>query len=244
MLPQIWIIDTYAMLIFLGVIACFILYWLYKKKYNINDKFTFDIFILACISIGIGIVFAILFQLIFDAIKGEIRGSAMTFYGGLIGGIGTFLLGYWMVIKKRHPNEKFSVNIVPIAPACITIAHAFGRIGCFLAGCCYGKETSSFLGVLFPGMINPVYPTQLFEALFLILLTIILFVLAIKKQFIYNLSIYLLSYGIFRFFIEFLRGDNRGKFLLNLSPSQLFSIIAVTSSVVVYVFFKKKLKKN
>ena len=100
MLPYIWIIDTYSLMIFLGVIACFIIFWIYGKKYNISKAFTYDIFILACIAIAIGIVSAVLFQLLFDAIKGTIRGTAMTFYGGLVGGIISFIIGYFLVIKK------------------------------------------------------------------------------------------------------------------------------------------------
>ena len=239
MYPYIWIIDTYSLMIFLGVIACFVLFWLFRKKYNISKSFTYDIFILACISIAIGIIFAVLFQLLFDALKGTIRGSAMTFYGGLVGGILTFLAGYFIVIKRQYKNAKFLTDVMPIAPACITIAHGFGRIGCFLAGCCYGVETDSWLGVQFPHLSHAVYPTQLFEAIFLFILTAILFYIAIKKRSTITLPLYLLSYGVFRFCLEFLRGDNRGALLSTLSPSQWFSIIAIISAIIVYVVNKK-----
>ena len=242
MLPKLWIIDTYSLMIFLGVIACFILFWLYRKKHNISEKFTYDIFLLACVSIIFGIGFAVLFQLLFDAINGSIRGSAMTFYGGLVGGVVTFLVGYFLILKKRYPERSFLLDIMPIAPACITVAHAFGRVGCFLAGCCYGVETTSWLGVKFPGMLNKVHPTQLYEALFLFLLTAVLFFIAIKKRSIHNLALYLFTYGIFRFCLEFLRGDNRGSFLGSLSPSQFFSLIAIISSFVLYFSLKKHKK--
>ena len=244
MLPQIWIIDSYSLMIFLGVIACFILFWLFRKKHNIGEKFTYDIFLLACVAIGMGILFAVLFQLLFDAIEGAIRGTAMTFFGGLVGGVITFILGYFLVIIKRYPKAKFTQDILPIAPACITIAHGFGRIGCFLAGCCYGVETTSVLGVNFPHLEYAVYPTQLFEAIFLFLLTALLFSIAIIKRSPHNLSVYLLCYGIFRFLIEFLRGDNRGAFMLNLSPSQWFSIVSVISSFILYIVLKFYILKN
>lgn len=240
MLPKIWIIDTYSLMIFLGVIACFILFWLYRKKHNIGEKYTYDIFLLACVSIAIGLGFAVLFQMVYDLIKGEIRGLAMTFYGGLVGGVITFLLGYFLVIKKQYPQCSLISDIMPIAPACITVAHGFGRIGCFMAGCCYGVETTSILGVTFPGMTHAVYPTQLFEAIFLFLLTALLFYIAIKKRSPYNLSIYLCLYGIFRFLNEFLRGDERGAFMLSLSPSQWLSIVSVLASIGVFIFLKKK----
>ena len=240
MLPNIWLIDSYSLMIFIGVIACFILFWIFRKKHKISEKFTLDIFILATIAIAIGIVFAVLFQLLFDAIKGAIRGSAMTFYGGLVGGVIAFLLGYFLVIKKRYPKAVFNKDVMPIAPACITVAHGFGRIGCFLAGCCYGKETTSTLGVIFPNMTYAVYPTQLFEAIFLFLLTTLLFIIALKKRSYYTMPIYLASYGIFRFLNEFLRGDNRGAHFLSLSPSQWFSIAAIITAFILFIVYKKQ----
>ena len=131
---------------------------------------------------------------------------------------------------------------MPIAPACITIAHGFGRVGCFMAGCCYGIETDSWLGVQFPHLAHAVYPTQLFEALFLFALSAILFYIAIKKRSAYTLPLYLLSYGIFRFCLEFLRGDNRGELLSSLSPSQWFSIIAIISAILVFFIIKNSHK--
>lgn len=241
MLPNIGFIDTYSLLIFLGVIMCFVLFWLFRKKHNISEKFTYDIFLLACVAIAVGILSAVGFQLLFDAIKGEIRGSAMTFYGGLVGGVASFIAGYFLVIKKMYKEANFLTDIMPIAPACIAVAHGFGRIGCFMAGCCYGVETTSIFGVTFPHMTHSVYPTQLFEAIFLLALAGVLFYIAIKKRTPYNLAIYLASYGVFRFLLEFLRGDDRGAFLLGLSPSQLFSVIAIASSIILVIILKRKM---
>lgn len=244
MFPKLGFMDTYSLMIMVGIIACFILYALFKKKHNLNRNYMLDIIILACVAIGIGILSAVLFQMLFDLIKGEVRGTAMTFYGGLIGGVIIFVSGYFLILKKRYKEASFTQDILPIAPACITIAHAFGRIGCFLAGCCYGKETDSFLGVVFPGHSTAVLPTQLFEAFFLFILTLVLFIIAIKKRWIHNLSLYLLCYGIFRFFIEFYRGDDRGGLLLGLSPSQFISIIAVIASITLYIILNLMNKRK
>jgi phosphatidylglycerol:prolipoprotein diacylglycerol transferase len=244
MLPNLGFIDTYSLMIMLGVLACFTLFILFKKKHNLEKNYMLDIFILACVAIIIGILSAVLFQMLFDSLKGEIRGTAMTFYGGLIGGVIIFVGGYFLVLKKRYKNASFVNDILPIAPACITVAHAFGRIGCFLAGCCYGKETDSWLGIVFPGHTNAVYPTQLFEAIFLFILTIVLFIIAIKKRWKHNLSLYLLTYGIFRFLIEFLRGDDRGGLLLNLSPSQFISILAIIASISLYIILQMNSNKE
>ena len=170
----------------------------------------------------------------------------MTFFGGLVGGVIIFLIGYKVVIKKRYPESKFINDILIIAPACITLAHGLGRIGCFFAGCCYGIETDSIWGVKFPHLDHNVYPTQLYEAIFLILLSGILSLLAFKYKNKYTMPIYLASYGIFRFLIEFIRGDDRGAFLFDLiSPSQVFSIICVLISVGLSIYlFKINIKET
>ena len=168
----------------------------------------------------------------------------MTFFGGLVGGVLAFIIGYFIYFRKRYSERSLILDVCIIAPACITIAHAFGRIGCFLAGCCYGIETDSIFGVQFPGMHTHVYPTQLFEAIFLFILSGLLFYLGYKKKFLYTFSIYTFSYGVFRFLIEFIRGDDRGAYFLSLSPSQWFSILAIISSFIIFVYFSLRYKRK
>ncbi len=226
MLPNIWIFDTYVILITLGVIAALLLFVTFLKK-NKVDKSTIDVLALnGVVAILIGIVFAMFFQSFYDFLEnpseGFSIGTRMTFFGGLVGGVLAFLVGYWIFLRKQS-NGLFTLVLI-IAPACITVAQAFGRIGCFLAGCCYGLETSSWLGVQFPHLPHPVYPTQLFEALFLFALSGCLIGLAFKKN-TRTMGIYALAYGGFRFFIEYLRGDERGVFIGGISPSQSWSIV-------------------
>lgn len=244
MLPNIWFIDTYSLLLFIGVIACLVLLSFFAKKIHWPKSYTYTIEITACISIIVGIGSAILFQLLFNALKNDNSDSplfAMTFFGGLVGGVITFLLIYLFYIRKKYKNFGLK-DILIIAPACITLAHAFGRIGCFCAGCCYGIETDSWLGVTFPGMTHKVYPTQLFEAFFLFALTVVLALLAFKKKSIFTFPTYLASYGVFRFLIEFIRGDDRGAYFLSLSPSQWFSIFSVIIAIILVIYFVKKRK--
>lgn len=114
-------------------------------------------------------------------------------------------------------------KVAEIAAPCILIAHALGRIGCFLAGCCYGSHTDSWLGVEFPfgDSVGKVHPTNLYEALFLfVMFGLMLTVTLLDKPKGYNLIAYALSYSVFRFLIEFIRDDNRGSFIPGLSPSQ------------------------
>ncbi len=243
MYPNLWIIDTYSVFLFLGVLFCLALLYAYQKKNNLKRNYTYDILILACISVIIGILSATLFQFIFDSIKENSTNGAfaMTFFGGLVGGVIVFLIGYKFVIKKRYPESKFINDILIIAPACITLAHGLGRIGCFFAGCCYGIVTDSIFGVKFPHLDHNVYPTQLYEAIFLLILTGILSLLAFKFKNKYTMPIYLASYGVFRFLIEFIRGDDRGAYLFGvISPSQVFSIVCIIISIILFIYLYKQ----
>jgi len=127
---------------------------------------------------------------------------------------------------------------------CAVLCHAFGRVGCFLGGCCYGRETNSIFGIYYPmphinGAIEvstKVFPVQIYESLFLFAL----FALVYKKT---NNAIvkYFFGYGIFRFGIEFLRGDDRGLTVL-ISPSQWISLLLILSAIIILFFTWKKSK--
>ena len=240
MLPEIWIIDTYTLCILVGVVLGLLLVNVLGKKYELKKTYVLDLTILAIVSICAGLLTASLAQWIFNLIGGNNEFSGMTFYGGLIGGAGIFILGFFIVIKKIHKEKANFMDCLVIAPSIITLCHAFGRIGCFMAGCCYGIETDSFLGVMFPGHHHKVYPTQLFESFFLFLLTLVLYILAIKKRFKYSMPLYMISYGIWRFLIEFIRGDDRGGYILGLSPAQFISIFIVIGGIVLIFIFKKQ----
>ena len=244
MLPNLWIFDTYSICLILGILACFTLLIFYFKKKGVKKQYAYDLIILGIIAILFGLVSATIFQYIFDLLNGNNEFGSMTFYGGLIGGALLFIIVYQTYFKKKWAEYPLMVILV-IAPACITIAHAFGRIGCFCDGCCYGIETDSPLGVLFPGMKNKVYPTQLFEAGFLFILSGILFFLAYKYDFKYTMPVYLIGYGIWRFLIEFIRGDERGFVLFGLHPAQFISIIAIIIGIIlIFIFRFKVLQKE
>ncbi len=242
MLPTLWFIDLYNMFILIGVVCALFFFHLYAKQINMDLKLKYTYLLVGLISIMGGLVFAILFQSLFDLLEGnDSRPFAMTFYGGLVGGVATFLIAYFFYIKKRYAGANIT-RLLIITPAAITVAHAFGRIGCFCAGCCYGIETDSWLGMQFPHLPNPVYPTQLFEALFLFALSGILLYLALKKHNKFAMPIYILSYGVWRFLIEFIRGDDRGAYFLSLSPSQWFSLLGIIGSVALFIVIKKSPK--
>ncbi len=235
----------YGLMIAVGILACFGVLFLFGKKKNVESRFIDFVFYNAIVAIALGFGAAALFQATYNYIDNPAEGfhlnGGITFIGGLIGGAGSFLVGYF-IFRKRY-NAKL-VDILPFAPCCILIAHAFGRVGCFFAGCCHGKPTDSFLGIQFPGMHHKVHPTQLYEAIFLFALFAVCFLLAWKKNFRHNLSVYLIAYGIFRFFIEFLRGDDRGKLLGIVSPSQFWSICMVLLGIALIFLLEPAFKKR
>jgi phosphatidylglycerol---prolipoprotein diacylglyceryl transferase len=122
---------------------------------------------------------------------------------------------------------------------------AFGRIGCFFNGCCYGKATTSFMGLIFPSTNNiAVHPTQLYEAVLMIFILVCLLQMNKYKKwqgqvFVLNLSLY----AIGRALIEILRGDIRG-FLFNnfLSQAQFIACLMLIVSATIFIIQNKKYK--
>lgn len=220
-------IYWYGVMIALGILACFVVLFLFAKYKKVDEKFTDFCFYNAIFAIAAGLGGAALLQAIYNYIQnpeaGFNFGEGLTFIGGLIGGVGFFLIVYFIVRRKFNDTL---LKVMPIVGSCVTVAHGFGRIGCFIAGCCYGKPTCSDYGCYFDTL-ERVHPTQLYEAVFLFVLFAVLTFLAFKYEFQYNMGIYLIAYGIFRFVNEFFRGDDRGQFVKGVSPSQFWSIIMV-----------------
>lgn len=225
-------VHMYGLMIAIGILGTFITLTYGGKRLGINEKFLDFTFFLGIGAIVIGFISASLFQAVYNYIEnpeaGFNFGQSMTFMGGLIGGVVSFLIIYFIVRNKLSGRI---VDVISLVPCCITIAHGFGRIGCFFAGCCYGIETDSFLGVKFPHLDHPVHPTQLYEAAFLFILFGVMLFLLLKFNFKHNMSVYLISYGIFRFLLEFIRGDHRGELVTGISPSQFWSIPMVLLGV-------------
>lgn len=253
LLPEIfgYTIPMYDLLILIGV---FLMILYIGNRFEKQDGFSRQqsnrIIILIAISLVFALVFSFLLDGIFHSIKeGELEFGSINFLGALIGGFAAFLILMKFFYKDDNKDMKKISNTVITG---VVLAHAFGRIGCFCAGCCFGIPTESYLGVLFPyghaHELYPgelVYPTQLFEAGFLF----ILFFLLTKVQFFKNKEVetYLIGYGIFRILIEFIRGDNRGVFLplfttqYNVfpTPSQFMSLLMVfLGGYLIYKHFK------
>ena len=242
-------IYMYGLMIALGLLACFGVLFFFAKKRGLSSQLVDFIFTAGAVSIAIGFLFAALFQATYNYIENPSAGfrfGGITFIGGLIGGVIAFIASYFIFGKKYGKLW----DVTEIAPCCIFIAHGFGRLGCFFAGCCYGKITDSSLGMVFGPHVEggaAVYPTNLYEAIFLFIMFGVVTYLYLTKKSKHNLAIYLISYGIFRFFIEYMRGDHRGGFIPGLSPSQFWSILMVVAGIgliLFHYFVKPKLAEK
>lgn len=238
MYPQITIgnstIPTYGLCVGVGLLALFFYIIIYLHRRHCLDKEAYYILPKLVLALLAGLGGAILFDAIVKIPQNHgFKIEGMTFYGGLIAGFAmmTVLL---LCFKKTSftPMQWLGILTVPFV-----LFHFFGRIGCFLGGCCYGRATDGPFGVVFPdqpdkGIIHngqAVYPTQLFEAAGLFVIAAVTF-FARKHKF----YIYAYSYPIFRFCIEFLRDDNRGSFIGALSPSQFVSVLLL-AVVTIYI---------
>ncbi len=245
-------LDLYTWLSVAGIIAALVIFRVYSDKKQVPAKLQNVCLVLILASIAIGYGFAILFQAVYDFTKsGKFvidTQTGMTFYGGLIGGSAVFLILYFTVAKKVCGGEIFRhLNSVSGVAACaISLGHSLGRIGCLMAGCCYGRETDSWIGIYLPAVGAKVIPTQLIESIFLLLLFFALTALLFRTR-INGFSVYLIAYGIFRFVIEFFRADDRGGSVIPwLSPSQVWSVIlfAVGTAVLVTLLVRDARRKD
>lgn len=166
--------------------------------------------------------------------------GGFVFYGGLIGGLIFFVMGCFIhKIDVSYYLNKF-LFLIPFV-------HSFGRMGCFMAGCCYGIKYEGIFAVTFPeNSFAPagvkLFPVQLTEAILLLVISFVLFLYQRNKKGNMAISLYFAVYGIVRFLLEFLRYDEiRGRWLY-FSTSQWISIVLVVIAFVI-MFYNKKLSK-
>lgn len=256
-------VHLYGLCIALGILACILLLYKLTSLNKVPSSVQDFVYFTAILAIIAGFLFAMLFQALYDYIANPEAGfkitGSITAMGGIAGGAASFLAiyfgaGYFVFKNKNHIHLKYFNEIFRFAPIGITIAHAFGRIGCLFAGCCHGAYLGSEPvtgGVYMQGTVYSeslgVYvtkwgyyvPTQLYEALFLFLLAGVLTFFYIKKRFNMTMIAYLVAYGIWRFVIEFFRTDYRGG-SSTISPSQWQSFIFIGIAAALFVYYKIK----
>lgn len=218
-------ITSYAVFMFLSLLVGFFVYVkaAKKEKHNMNKESTLMLAVGAFIGGVLGAklpIWIFYFQDIissFPNIMPFLSGRTIT--GGIIGG----MIGVIIMKKKLGIHERRGNLFAPT----IALGVAIGRIGCFLAGCCYGIATTLPWGVNFgDGILR--HPTQLYEALFMLLL---FFYLTWRSKqtppprpgILFSTFIY--SYFTFRFFIEFIRVEP--KIFLGLTLFQYISLAAI-----------------
>ncbi|HEY9005333.1 MAG TPA: prolipoprotein diacylglyceryl transferase [Ohtaekwangia sp.] len=166
-----------------------------------------------------------------------LTGRGFVFYGSFLFAIPTM---FWFFKRNKLPTYA----MLDIMAVTTCLVHMFGRIGCFLAGCCYGLPTDSIFGVIFTDPAChanpkgvPLHPTQLYESGYIFMVMLVLLYLREKRTFYGQLFLtYLMLYAIGRYALEFFRGDTERGFIIKdyLSHSQFIALAIFV--VVVYVY--------
>lgn len=230
-------VHTYGLMIAIGVIAALYIAE-YRAPKNGMDKEQIFPLTMNCVITGIlgaKIMFCIVGWK--DFIKDPLSmlgSSGLVVYGGIISGI--LCATVYCRIRKQNFWDAFDIALPSVA-----VAQAFGRIGCFFAGCCYGEKTDAWYGITFthsnyaPNGVKMI-PTQLISStgMFLIAFTLFWYAYHAKKKGQVG-SAYMVLYGIGRFCVEFLRGDLARGSVGALSTSQFISIFIVAAGILLWV---------
>jgi len=241
-------IPTYGVLVALGVLVGLWISVRNSAKSGIKAENAWDFGIAVVLA---GIIGSKVLYIILDWRTGNAFGDNLrdifslntlqaggVFSGGLVA---AFVVAAWFLRKYHMPAL---ATCDAFAPG-LAMGHAIGRVGCFAAGCCYGKPTEHFWGVTFKNLLPiplvdalvPREPTQLFESAAELGIFFLLSWMFKRKKFDGQIfGAYLFLYGIARFFIEFLRGDEgRGSVFGGLlSGTQLIAICLVLAGGVIW----------
>jgi phosphatidylglycerol:prolipoprotein diacylglycerol transferase len=240
-------LPTYGFLVSLGVLIGLWISVRNSEKQNIDpDKaWNFGILIVLCGIIGAKVLYIINDWSTYAAHPGEIFSLNTLQAGGVFSGglIGAFVAAAWYIRKHHLP----ALGICDAFAPGLAIGHAIGRLGCFAAGCCWGKPTTHWWGVTFT---NPLaaalvgtplnvalQPTQLFEsAVELANFFVLMWMLKRRKFEGQVFAAYLILYGVARYFLEFIRDDpGRGSVFGGfMSGTQLISIFLVIGGGVIW----------
>ena len=240
-------IYGYGLMIALGILSAYVLACCRAGKKNVNMDHVFSL-ILWCLAggfIGSKILFWITEWKNVVANPVFLRYTLMdgfVDYGGILGGIAA---GYgYCRWKKLNFLEYFDFLMPSVA-----LAQGFGRIGCLLAGCCYGKETESVLAIVFhssdyaPNGI-PLIPVQIYSSLLDFLnMAVLLWASSRKKKDGQVAGLYLLLYSLGRFLLEFLRGDLERGNVGSLSTSQFISLFTAAAGALL-IFRKNRMQRH
>lgn len=246
-LPETLSVYSYGLMIALGVLAAFIIVLRLSRSMGLNadDLSSLFMWVFAASFIG-GRLFFYLEDIPryinHPSEMLRISGGGFVFYGSLLFAVP--VIAWWL--KKRKIAFRPFADILAIAGP---VVHSMGRVGCFLAGCCHGKECPHpGLGVTFthPESMAPknidLYPTQLFDIGVNMIILLLILYLWKRKQFAGQLFlIYLSMYAVGRSFVEIFRGDEARGFLFGgmLSHSQFIAIVVMMTCAWLWFRWKK-----
>lgn len=167
--------------------------------------------------------------------------GGLVFYGGFIAAL---LTAFWCIKKKGIPLWKTADILAPP----VAFGQFVGRIGCFFAGCCYGRVCDLPWAVTFtdPESLAPkgiaLHPTQLYSSLNALLVFVVLVLLRRIKSFEGQIFwMYVLLYGLSRSILEFFRGDERGTLVADMvSTSQLIGVIMAAMAIAMIIVLRPR----
>lgn len=242
-------IYSYGFCIAVGALAGFsYMYWQGKKQFGLTFDQSNTLFIMLVLAGVAGGKLFVIFEnpsFYLSQPKKLLSGNGFVFYGSLLTAIPIML---WYFKKIKVPV----LGMLDVMALVTCLVHGFGRIGCFLAGCCYGLPTESFLGVTFTSPVcqaeplnTPLHPTQVYEAIFIFSLLIGLSFLKSKKKFEGQIFLlYLILYAAGRGVLELFRGDTQRGFLIEniLSNSQFIALGVISIAAYFYLRLNRKSK--
>jgi phosphatidylglycerol:prolipoprotein diacylglycerol transferase len=174
-----------------------------------------------------------------------VRHGGLVYYGGLLGAIVGVILFAW----RKHVNLWRLADV--LSPS-VPVGYFFGRFGCLMNGCCYGRPTNLPWGIHFPGPSGPgsdwpnghpswpnaVHPTQIYDSLLNLILWCGLAWLYRRKKFDGQVfAVYLMAYAVTRSTVEFFRGDYPNVGLM--TPAQLLSIPIMAGGIALYLYLSR-----
>ena len=236
-------VHGYGVMVAAGILAAVWLAEKLSKKFDLDaervDNMIF--FILVCGFACSKLIYCltVLDELIKDPLS-VLGSGGWVVYGGIIGGI----LGAWGWCRHHGWDFMRYLNILIVT---VPLAQTFGRIGCFFAGCCYGKATDAWYGLHFPeGSLCPIHtgviPTQLLSAAGNLMIFLFLYYRLTKKNKVEDTGAwYLILYSVGRFMMEFLRGDLARGFIGSLSTSQFIAVF--TALIGAWLIWRRQKKE-
>lgn len=231
-------IHGYGLMIGLGILAAYIMSEYRAKKRGLDSEPLISIALWGVLT-GLFCAKLLYFVTVFDEILENPRqmlalGDGFVVYGGIVGGI----FGGWLYCRiKKLPFLTYFDLVMPA----VALAQGFGRIGCFLAGCCYGLQMDTPISIVFqhsdfaPNHV-PLLPTQLISSGLDFLHCLLLLYAAKTCRTDGQVSaLYLMFYSIGRFGLEYLRGDLVRGSVGSLSTSQFISLFIFVVGIALFI---------